>query len=110
MKGKTRQQLAVAGLVVALAAIGAPAGQAAFPDSDSPASPAAERVVPLAQRVRSEPGPPALPPGFTVELVPSTFDWADAGVGAGIAVGVAGLLAGGVLVVRRGQRDKLATP
>jgi hypothetical protein len=110
MKGKTRQQLAVAGLVVALAAIGAPAGQAAFPDGDSPVSATEARVVSLAQRVRSEPAPPALPPGFTFEVVLSTFDWADAGIGAGIALGAAGLLAGGVLVIRRGQRDKLATP
>ena len=76
---------------------------------------------------------PALPPGATVEPVAAStvqpsgvqaaparsspvvevrggLDWADAGVGAGIAFGGILLLGGALLVVRRsGQRHRLAT-
>jgi hypothetical protein len=51
---------------------------------------------------------PALP--SPVVEVQGGFDWADAGVGAGIAFGGILLLGGALLVVRRsGQRHRLAT-
>lgn len=111
MKGTTKQQMATAGLVLALAAMGAPAGQAAFPDGDSPSSPTQARAVGLAERVRTEPAPPAIDTSFSLDVVAGGFDWGDAGIGAAIALGAAGLLAGSILVVRRaGGRDRLSTP
>jgi hypothetical protein len=39
------------------------------------------------------------------------FDWADAGIGGGSALGIAALLGGSVIVVRRARHnDRLATP
>lgn len=111
MKRTTRQRTATAGLVLTLAATGAPAAQATFPDGDSPVSSTQARAAALAERVRTEPAPPAIDTSFGLDVVAGGFDWADAGIGAGIALGAAGLLAGSVLVVRRaGGRDRLSTP
>jgi hypothetical protein len=110
MKVKPRQQMATAGLVLALAAVGAPAAQAAFPDGDSPSPTRAQAVV-LAERVRTEPAPPAIETSFSLDAVAGGFDWGDAGIGAAIALGAAGLVAGSVVVVRRsGDRNRLSTP
>src|SRR3990172_597018 len=83
--------------------------------------------------VAASAGQPVLPPGATVEPVAASagqpggvqvapvlsspvvevrggLDWADAGIGAGIAFGGILLLGGALLVVRRsGQRHGLAT-
>jgi hypothetical protein len=113
MKWWTRYRTArVAALTVAIAAIGAPAAQAALPDQGRGAS-MGDPVTPgLANKVRHEPQPPT---GVSFETdsvlsVPGGFDWADAAVGAGIALGATALLGGALVVVRRsGQRNRLAT-
>jgi len=85
------------------------------------------------EQVAASTGQPVLPPGSTVESVAaptvepggvevapvlsspvveirSGLDWADAGIGAGIAFGGILLLGGALLVVRHsGQRHRLAT-
>jgi hypothetical protein len=111
MKVKPRQQMATAGLVLALAAVGTPAAQAAFPDGDSPASPTQAQAGALAERVRSEPAPPAIETSFSLDAVAGGFDWGDAGIGAAMALGAAAFLTGTVVVVRRsGGRNRLSTP
>lgn len=120
MKSTTRHRVATAGLALALAAIGAPVAQATFPDGDSPVPAGAPheqspgrstqaRGAALGERVRTEPAPPVIDTSFSLDTA-GGFDWADAGVGAGIALGATGLLMGSVLVVRRAGRNRLSTP
>ena len=82
-----------------------------------PATPSAEQPA-LPPGATLEPATPSTGPlgGVQVAPVPSSpgalvqggFDWADAGIGAGIAFGSI-LLVGGALLVVRGQRHRLAT-
>jgi hypothetical protein len=100
-------------LGLTVAALSAPAGQAAFPDFDGDEAPAPPQ---LADRVRHEPAPPpaegaieATGPAQTI-TGSNGFDWADAGIGAGIALGGMAFLGGGVVAVKRaGRRDPLTT-
>jgi len=113
--------LVVATALVTTSAVAASAGQ--------PVLPPGATVEPVAASA----GQPVLPPGATAEPVaaptgqpggvevvpvlsspvvevPGGLDWADAGIGAGIAFGGILLLGGALLVVRRsGQRHGLAT-
>jgi hypothetical protein len=112
------------GLVVATAIVTTAAASAMTAQFSPPPGATAEPVAPST-------GQSSPPPGATAEPVaPSTgqpsgaqdtpalnipaiegqggLDWADAGVGAGIALGSI-LLLGGALLVVRGQRHRLAT-
>ena len=114
--------LVVATALVTTSAVAASAGQ--------PVLPPGATVEPFVASA----GQPVLPPGATVEPVAASagqpggvqvapvlsspvvevrggLDWADAGIGAGIAFGgILLLLGGALLIVRRsGQRHRLAT-
>lgn len=101
------------GLAIGLAAALAPAAQASFPDGDAPVARGNGGGPGLAERTRIEPRVPAeaIPatPAATAEPV-GGFDWADAAVGAGVALGSSVLVGGTLVAIRRhGDRGRLAT-
>ena len=122
----------VLGLVVATALVITSAAAAMIGQPVLPLQPTLPPGATVEQ-VAASTGQPVLPPGSTVESVAaptvepggvevapvlsspvveirSGLDWADAGIGAGIAFGGILLLGGALLVVRHsGQRHRLAT-
>ena len=112
MRGPKRHRLArITTLGVVAVAIGAHAGQAAFPDGDGATPDVDVRVVrlePAAFRTAlpAQAGMSSATARPAREFDPSGgFDWADAGVGAGIGLGAAGLAAGALLTARRALRS-----
>ena len=90
MKIATRHRMTAVALALGFAAALTPAAQAAFPDSDRSAPAGAPAAAPVSGS--------------------GGFDWADAAVGAGIALGGSALVGGTVVAVRRhGGRGRLAT-
>jgi hypothetical protein len=83
-----------AALVLCWAAIAAPAAQATFPDYGPVPQPDRRPIVIDRRPIVIESG---------------GFDWADAGIGAATAAGVVLFSGGAVLLVRRGQRARVAT-
>jgi hypothetical protein len=108
-------RLVVTALAVSIAAVAVPAGSGSLPDGDTQGGSATPATSEIATKVRHEPPLPALE-ASAASLVadPASvdgFDWADAGIGGGIALGIAALLGGSVIVVRRTRHnDRLATP
>lgn len=99
------------GLAIGLAAALAPAAQASFPDGDGPGPGGNDGGPGLAERARIEPPLPAEAISTTpVAIAEPGFDWADAAVGAGVALGGTVLVGGTLVAIRRhGGRGRLAT-
>jgi hypothetical protein len=93
---------------------GLPPGATVEPDAASSGQfglPPGATVEPVAASTEQPGGVQVAPvPSSPVVEVRGGLDWADAGIGAGIAFGGILLLGGGLLVIRRsGRRHRLAT-
>jgi hypothetical protein len=61
------------------------------------------------ERYYSSYGTPPAAPTRAVASAPDGFDWDDAALGAGAALGLAVFLSGGVALRRRGRSQRIAT-